>query len=1099
MMKRKDTLLGRLGQNPEGIPQDAPDFPPGMKVALIAAAVAGTLLVAYALLGFFFAPWLIQRQLLKQVDAQTLLTAEVEKVGFNPFTLKCEIRGLELVDEAGEPVAGFGRAGINLQVASLFRGGPVFKEIRLEQPVVHLVRDADGTLNVRRILAPAAEAPESPAEDGPPPYVGIDLLEIVEGRVSVTDRSTAQTFQAEYFPISFSLVEFSTRGDNPNRLAMEARSPTGGTLVWTGSLGLQPLRSSGDVVLQGLEVHNLSPYYTGFTNFDVRQALGDVSLRYRVDLGDTENPVSFDQGEFSLREVVIHPRLGEERVISLDAVTIHGATLDLLPRRLEVDRFEANGGSVLLVQNPDSEINLVELLRLERSPPPDAPAAEAGEAAPPWNYRVGVIRLRDYQVQVNDQVPETPLNTEVLIHSIEARELTQDLAQPVSLVADYAIGGEGALKLEGSLAPAPLDVDLKVEAASIPARLVDPYLSTFLDLEMQSGTAGFNGRLTASAAEEGSEAATPVIGLSGDLSLEGFSTVHRANPDEAFSFSSMNARGLEFRSTPARFAGSELVLADFAGTLVRQADGSLLLPTAKGPASTKAAPPADAPAAESDGGMELEFSSIRVENGAFRLVDEAVTPRFEAGLEAVQLSLEGVSNTDDRAATLQMEGVINETARLVAEGRINLLEQFEDTDLNLSLEPLDLTFFNPYAGKYLGRKIQRGKLEMQLDYAVRDRVLDGSNHLVFDQIALGDRVESADAVNLPLDLAIGLLRNRQGVMEIDLPVQGNLDDPNFRLGNLIFRAFSNLIAKAATAPFSILGGLVASDRELSHVMFEPGSVELAAEEAAKLKDLAMALDRRPSINLELFGLTNRLADTAALRRRVLPVALASMQERFPELPQGDFSDDAQTYALLLSGVGDLKAFEEVSRGLMRETAMGPGPGAGSADGASPSAVADTGTPATDAGPRRETVITREERVLQVGEVAEVPGFFDRLFGGNERRTPANDPITVEVVKTEVVPAEEAPQVNTPTPRPADTETGNAGAPPMELPPVELLERAALARIPVDPDTLNWLARQREKRVADLLKESHGLSAERLFVVEPPADAESAAQVRFELR
>ena len=259
------------------------------------------------------------------------------------------------------------------------------------------------------------------------------------------------------------------------------------------------------------------------------------------------------------------------------------------------------------------------------------------------------------------------------------------------------------------------------------------------------------------------------------------------------------------------------------------------------------------------------FDTVTIENGSANFADMLTKPHFATGIKGLNGTVKGLSSESLARADVSLEGKVDEYAPAKIAGQINPLSEDVYTDLAMEFKNIELTSFNPYSGKFAGYAIEKGKLSVDLKYKVSENMLVGENKIVLDQLTLGERVESPDATNLPVGLAIALLKDRNGVIDIDLPIRGDLSDPEFSYGHIIFQALLNLIAKAATSPFAMLGGLIGSgDEELSFIEFDFGSAELQPQETGKLDTLAKALLERPALGLEIKGAADTEHDRLAL-------------------------------------------------------------------------------------------------------------------------------------------------------------------------------------------------------------------------------------------
>jgi len=197
-----------------------------------------------------------------------------------------------------------------------------------------------------------------------------------------------------------------------------------------------------------------------------------------------------------------------------------------------------------------------------------------------------------------------------------------------------------------------------------------------------------------------------------------------------------------------------------------------------------------------------------------------------------------------------VHGQVDAFAPVAITGEANVLGPLY-TDLTMSFHNIELSTFNPYSGKFAGYNIAKGKLTTDLHYKVDGRKLDAQHHIIVDQLEFGDKTDSKQAVSLPIKLAVSLLKNRDGVIELDVPVTGSLDDPQFKLGPIIWKVFVNILEKAVTAPFALLGSLFGGGPDLQFIDFEPGAADLDSGAAAKTQTIVKAMNERPQLKIEV--------------------------------------------------------------------------------------------------------------------------------------------------------------------------------------------------------------------------------------------------------
>ena len=255
---------------------------------------------------------------------------------------------------------------------------------------------------------------------------------------------------------------------------------------------------------------------------------------------------------------------------------------------------------------------------------------------------------------------------------------------------------------------------------------------------------------------------------------------------------------------------------------------------------------------------KISLASVVFSNANVHFIDRSLQPNVNITLEQLSGTLSGLSSDDPQRADVHLQGTVGKTARAEITGKINPWNSKQPLDLTLSLSGMDLLPADPYSGKYLGYRLKKGKLSAQLTYQIAERNLKSENRLTLDQLTLGQKVESPDATRLPVRLAIAILKDRDGRIVLEIPVNGSLDDPQFTLGKVVYRAVETVLARIATSPFSALAALLGGKGEdLSFQEFQPGSTNLLPAVIAKLDVLANGLYERPELRLEIEGSVDR--------------------------------------------------------------------------------------------------------------------------------------------------------------------------------------------------------------------------------------------------
>lgn len=506
------------------------------------------------------------------------------------------------------------------------------------------------------------------------------------------------------------------------------------------------------------------------------------------------------------------------------------------------------------------------------------------KAAPAPQVRIDEVRCDECRIGIVDRAVTPVAQFGVERVALVLRHVGSDLSQPIDFSYASVTQRTGRLKLSGEVRPLPLALRSKIEVSNLDLRAVQGYLEPHVNVALASAKAAASGELTV----QGS-ASEPVSAVRwrGHASLADLRTLDRLNSDAEFvRFKTLRTDGLDIDWTPAQLTADlgNVALSDFyarvivnanarinlADVLKSQTDGaarSLTMPSdAPAPPSAPASEPASTAGATS-AAVRLRWRGIELRNGQIDFTDNFVRPNYSARLSELDGKLSAVAWNDPQPATVQVSGKVDGAAPLAIQGTLHPLGPRLYTDIAAEARGIELTRLSTYAARYAGYGIEKGTLSVKVRYKVENGKLEAQNNLYLDQLTFGEKVDSPDALKLPVLLAVSLLKDRKGIIDVNLPISGSLDDPQFSIGGIIVRVIVNLIAKAVTAPFSLLANAFGGGgQELGFVEFEPGSAELGQAQRERLDTLIKALNDRPALKLEGTGVADPALDDAGLRR-----------------------------------------------------------------------------------------------------------------------------------------------------------------------------------------------------------------------------------------
>ncbi|CAB3811594.1 hypothetical protein LMG26854_00110 [Achromobacter aegrifaciens] len=463
---------------------------------------------------------------------------------------------------------------------------------------------------------------------------------------------------------------------------------------------------------------------------------------------------------------------------------------------------------------------------------------------------------------------------------VTADRLAMGPGQSNFTLAAAGIQGNGKLDLKGAFTPQPLTVKTSVDLSELNVASFAPYAASSLNATVRAITLGAKGNAEFAAA---AGSAPMKASWKGGVEVTGVDLQDRVNKDDFLNWKRLGFTGMDISVAGDKIGAKlgDIALEDFYGRVLLNAQGRLNVmdlvaaPGQAGGSITQdtqtpgrsAAPPPAAPAAKGGGGMpDISVNSVTLNRGRMTFTDRFVKPNYVAELSSIEGSITAVSSTNPQPAKVKVTGRVYTTAPLSISGVVQPFAKYLSLDLKASAKGVDLPRFNTYSAKYVGYPIKRGKLSVDLEYKIKDRALQATNHVVLNQLTFGDKTNSPDATKLPVLLAVALLKDSRGNIDINLPISGSLDDPEFSVGGIVVRVLLNLVVKAVTSPFSLLASAFGGGEELSYVEFAPGSAALTEDSLQRIDTLTKALTDRPALKMDISGRADPKTDMEGLRQ-----------------------------------------------------------------------------------------------------------------------------------------------------------------------------------------------------------------------------------------
>ena len=862
--------------------------------------LAAVCLLVYTLVGFFLLPYIIKAHVIPIVAEQLQRPVSVADVEVNPFTLSLRLTGFEIREVDHTPIIGFEEFFINFQTISLLRRAYVFDSIRLVLPFVSAKVSKEGRLNLLDLLPPNKEPqPAAPpkAEKTPSqvPAVEIREFEIAQGVVEFRDESKPKPYALDIVPIHIALKNFYTKPGGDNSYAFTAELGKGETLAWEGTISLEPIRSSGKFVLSGVKLPSLWKYVQDRFRFIITDGMLTADAAYTLDTGADPLVVQIAHANTQIENLKITEEDGLDPVIVIPAVKVNGVDFDLAKQDITVANVAIEQASWTTWLNPDGAVNYQGLFTPGTSSAATTPPASASpprKEEKPWTVLLKQISLKDHAVDFEDRSLQTPARVKIASLTAETHDVHIPLKEPLPLSVEMQINETGQIRVTGSVAPSPFRADLTLGLKDIAIRPFQPYFEKLARIDVLSGAVNVDGDLHLAVQHPRG----PFLSYDGNANVMGLAIADLDQENEVASIKKFSLNTIHLTVDPTSLSIREVGLQEPAVHLVVQPDGGLNLAKLKSsepsPAPTDQKP---APAEKSKRApVPVTIGTVKLLKAAATFRDETVQPPVDTGISDFTGTIKGLSSKQLARADVDLAGLVDRVAPLKIVGTINPLSEDAFTDLAITFQNLDLTSEGPYSRKYVGYELSKGKLSFDLKYKVSQKSLEAENKILVDQLTFGEKTDSPDATSIPVPFVVALLQDRQGRIEIDLPIRGDLNDPDFKYGRVLLSTLGNILIKVAASPFSLLGKLVpggGSGEELQFFEFEPGSTSLAASELKKAEALIKALQERPGLRLEITGTADPVRDRQALRLQTLKTQLKTKWQQERALPKdADFPD-----------------------------------------------------------------------------------------------------------------------------------------------------------------------------------------------------------------
>lgn len=801
--------------------------------------------LTFTLVGFFVVPVFVKSVLVERLSASLHRDVLIQGIKFNPYLLSLKINNLLIRDKDGETFVSLRELYINLQLSSLLKRSLVSKELQIKQPYIRIVRSGDMDFNFSDLM-------QGERKGTTPMKFSLRQVKIIDGKIFVRDgvKEMEHTLTDIHTTVPFlsNLPEYAGNEFVFNVMAVLNGSP----VSFSGKS--RPFTESRQTLLHA-DIHELYiPRYTPYLplNGDIDILSGRANVRTTVSYSQKTASLSYPELIFlqtflTLDSVVVKHKEEEDEFLAIPELCVHNADVNMTNRKVNVNKVFTKNGSLYLRRLSDGTFNLKDIISPVRHP------EQPIRPRKPWFVNIKDLQLKEFSIQNEDLTAVNPLRITLDNINILAKDLTTQKGKEGQLSFSSRWNQSGTVTATGGVKLSPVTADLKVLVSGID---ISPLQSFFIknpDFVITKANLHADGRLVLGSPEESKSA----IWFQGESSLSDFVSIDRPSQHTFFTWRTLLLSDADIRYNPTEVHISQALLDGFTVNLLTHPDGTndlrMLLAQDAEEKELILKEEEEVPEAGKERIPPVRIDTIRFQGGQVNFIDQYINPAFKSELKDIELTISDFSTEDTSPADIFLTGKVEGVFPLELTGRMNIFPEERYANLRLALNGYDMPSLSPYAGKYLGYTLKKGKLSLNLEYEVYENKLDGRNEIILDQFTLGDKVESPQAISLPIRFVTNFLKGRDGKIKLDLPVSGDLRDPKFEFEKVILNSAVNLATKVASSPISVLGNIFGRGEELTFLEFDYGTAYIDEKGTKKLNDLIRALYERPHVRLEIEG------------------------------------------------------------------------------------------------------------------------------------------------------------------------------------------------------------------------------------------------------
>lgn len=836
--------------------------------------IGAAVVAAYSLAGFFLVPYLARHYLNKHVEQRLGHELILKKLRFNPFSLKIEAEKFGVQEKGDSPLVtlGFFSADFGL-FSSLYHRAWTFSEIRMIDPHVFAVVDEGGRSALFDLFKDQKGKDEeySGESEAVLPRILFEEITLRGGDINFFDQRKSPPVEVHLKSVAVDVEELTTLPDMTGGYIVSGRMKGGGNLKWRGTVSFNPLRSKGSFRIEAVKVAKVWEFVKEIIRCELPPGEVTLASDYLFDMGGEESVLTLNGLDFEISNLSVTLRGEQSPMMSLNKAFGKEGELQWNERSFSLEALRVEGGVVRAEVDETGLANWRKLAGEEKGKESHAEegASDAERPLTEWSVLLRSFEAKEFQVHLTDLTTDPPASVTLDPVGLSLAGVSTNQSATVDLELHAGIREGGQITAKGKAAPWSHKAQGHVQIKGFSLLPLQPYLNRWVRVTLESGSADASGEF-GYGQNEGSEKFT----FKGKGKIVSLQAQTREKDGPPRGWESLSCPEIHLGLYPHVLELGDVRVEEPSGRLIINEDGSVNLSQIiiqKEEEEKEESP---------EKGFKFAAERVRLERGSLEFADLRLRPQFGVLIHELQGSVTGISSIPGVLAKVELEGRVDKHGIARITGETDLFRPTGTTEIEMDFRNIEMTALTPYSVRFAGCRIASGKLSLDLSYIIQQGKMEGRNQIIAEQFTLGERVESPTALDLPFELAVALLKDSSGTIDIGLPISGDLRNPQFDFGEVIGKAMANLLKKIVTAPFAWLAALVGSGKEdLDTISFDPGKATLLPPEKEKLINLSKALTRRPRLRLQIQGGYDPEVDIPALKTLQMRNRLASEMQQ----------------------------------------------------------------------------------------------------------------------------------------------------------------------------------------------------------------------------